>query len=714
MKYRLLRSPASQEVRLHRSGYAGGALALMMFALLRRMDGGFGREAITSRYYDVQASQLLKLRWDMPQQLLGVEGFRTGSKWYMYFGPVPSFLRMPMIAIRPSLTGHLGTVMMFIALAVALFAITRLVTRIRSLVRGQDSPVVSSELWSIAIFVFGCGAASTLFFLGTEPWVYHEALMWGVAFTMAAFASILAFIIDRRTKSLLLASLFATAAILSRGPVALGVVAALGLLAAGALFRKSRVWFGLDADASPLRLVASLGLAAWVPMAAFATINYIKFGSLFDLPNSRQSISLVNPNRQAVLASNGGGLFSLRYLITNVAQYVRPDALRLNRLFPFITFPPLANNFGGHLYDTIEPTSSIPSSMPALALLALVGIAVVIWPRSPFRSNSVSLRAILLGSLIGPLVTLTLAYIAQRYIADVIPFLVICGALGMWCVFHWSADRKVARRVLGSFFLALTIGGFIVNLGLAIDYRYLNPFVAEGPRLSAFVSDQYRIDRKWNHGKTPNVIRVDKMPTEVQKRATVAILSGCSGVYWSSGEYWSAIARTRATGLHDFTLRFPAVDSPTWLPVLVAGDAEGSQTLAVQLRGDRRLTFGLRTVRPEKWRHFNEKAGWVRGVTVRYEPGRTYHMRVILDQNNGAVRMSINAADGTTIPASRAFFVPGHLELTPRQVKEYVIPYSQVTIGRNDLGAWTEPRFRGSIVESQPKYLPKICSILDE
>jgi hypothetical protein len=703
------RSPSRS---LRRAGDIGGLGALIVFLAFRHSDGGFGRGALTSSFYDVQAQRLLDLRWDMPKWLLGVEGFRTGSKWYMYFGPTPAFVRMPLMAVRPGLTGHLSTVMMAVALTIAMLATSRLMTRIRGLVR-DDAAVTTGELVANGIFVFGCGAASTLLFLGNQPWVYHEALLWGVGLTLAAYANTLAFVVDRRPRSIVFAAALGVAAVLARGPVALGVVAAFGLLACASLNGRTRRWFGLEGLDRPVRSAIGLAAAAVAPIVGFAYVNYVKFASLFALPNDRQQISLVNPNRIAVLASNGGGLFAPKYVLTNVVQYLRPDALRFQRLFPFVGLPPLAHNFGGHLYDTIEPTVSIPASMPLLTALAAIGIVVAIRPGTRYSRAAAPLRAILIAAVIGPAVTLTLAYIAQRYIADVIPFLVIAAALGFWVAFEWSSARIGARRGLTAGLVALTLFGLVVNLGLGINYRYLHPFIDESPRLTSFVNYQYRMDRRWRSGTPPDVVRVAALPRRAGPRSTVAVVGDCDGVYWSTGAHWFALGRTTATRQYDFSVRFPAAERSTWLPVLVAGPGGRSQTLAARIRPGNRLTFGLRTEGGARWRHFNERSGWVTGATAKYEPGREYLLRAILDPNNGTVRMTIDVPDRTLNPVSRAFFVPGHLELTQDQVNRYVRPYDEISVGSNTFGAWTEPMFTGTLRQLAPRRSPSICKVLE-
>src|SRR4029079_1905943 len=75
------------------------------------------------------------------------------------------------------------------------------------------------------------GGGSVVLFLANRPFVYHEAILWGIALSLAAYDQITAYSLAPNGRRLIWASLLATGAFLSRGSIGLGPVVALALLA---------------------------------------------------------------------------------------------------------------------------------------------------------------------------------------------------------------------------------------------------------------------------------------------------------------------------------------------------------------------------------------------------------------------------------------------------------------------------------------------------
>jgi hypothetical protein len=679
----------------------GGALAVLAFILLRRVDGGYGHGTLTGSFYDVQAKQLLKLRWDMPRDLLGVEAFRTGSKWYMYFGPFPAFLRMPVMAVAPGLAGHLSTVSMTIAFVIGLIFTSRLSWTVRGFVRGVGAPVERLDQWATGLFVFGVGTGSVLFFLGSEAWVYHEAALWGAVLAIGGFDFLLRYVARLRTLDLVFAALLTACAILSRPPVAMGPAIAMGIIAVATLFRRTRPWVGMRDEVDVRRVVPYLLVAAAVPIVAFAVVNYIKFGSPFSLPNSRQLFSLKNPHRKLVLQANGGSLFGFKFVPTSLLQYLRPDALSFQSLIPGISFPARARNIGGLHFDTIEPTSSIPSSMPALTLLALGGIFGTLRPPKVVGTTLAALRAPLVGALLGASVTLTLSYIAQRYLTDFVPFIVVGAAAGLWMLVRWLSTRARLIVPVVTGFAVLVFAAGVINTSLAVDYHYLNDFVGESKELGNFVETQYAVHKDFPGGDAPNVTQGDELPYPVLGRGQVFVVGDdCDGVYWSSGYRWMNVGRSRDTGLYRLRAQFDPVDEPTWQPLVVRGEPGRLQVTAAQVLPNNRVRFGFWSQGKDRLPHGEQIDGFFAGETTRFDPNETYTIDVIMDSNNGRVGVARKDFGG-------AFFFD-QIELTVAQLDKYVFPTDRVVIGKNDDGAPTTPTFLGRL-EELPNREPAIC-----
>ncbi len=457
----------------------------------------------------------------MPANILTIEGIRTGSRTDMYYGPVPAFLRIPVLVFTHRLDGRLTQPSLLIGFLLALTFVALLCWRIRGMVRGP-ADLRRSECLLTAALIVVIGLGSILFFLGSTAQVYEEAEMWGAAFTLGAFFSLLGFLERPVAGRLVSTGVFATLAMLTRGSVGAGPLVALALVASVYLLawsatrlerlepaaRRTVRTLGVRLADRPGRFSIGLIAATAVPLALYAAVNDVKFGSLFNIPVTRQVFSMENAHRQAVLASNGGSLFGLKFLPTNMLQFVRPDALAVTRLFPWLFFPGKALVLGNVLYDSRDWTSSVTACMPALFILAVVGIVKVYKPGSGSRTGTrtdtdtdtgtvceapgvATLRLPLVGAAAGTYGILTIAFIAQRYLADAMPFLLLAGLVGWHVVIRRVATIAPVARAVGAVLLVvLALFGLWATFSLSLFYqRELGPLVS--------------IPRARRHGRVP-------------------------------------------------------------------------------------------------------------------------------------------------------------------------------------------------------------------
>lgn len=464
-----------------------GALAATLLFAWTITGGSFDfsrRVSFGDDFYDVQARRLFDGHWDMPLDVVAVEGYRHDGKLYMYFGPVPAFLRMPLLAATDVGDGELTHEWMVAAFAVALAALGSLAWRIRRFVRG-DVALGAMEAAAIGFGAFAIGAGSTLLYLGSGPWVYHEAILWGVAFSLAAFAALLAWVERPRWWVLGLAALFTALAVGSRLTVALGPVVALTMLGAVVVISRAWPWFrrrvapvtGLDDGAISLPVAGALTAAAAVPIALYAWLNSTKFGTLFSVPYEHQLLNRVQRNRPQVLRVNHNSLFRLDAIPTALYQYFRPDAIGFRAEFPWVQFPSWKPTvFNGLLYDHLDRTSSIPASMPLLLGLGLIGIVVIaIARRRGDRANASALRVPALAALVAFVPSLAFIFLTQRYLGDAVPFLVLVALAGFFAVVAWTAGLRGRARILGGVAAALIVAvagfGVLANFGMARDWQ---------------------------------------------------------------------------------------------------------------------------------------------------------------------------------------------------------------------------------------------------
>lgn len=691
---------------------AAGLSAVFFVGILLLSGVNFRSNSYTTRFYVVQAQSFLDMRWNVPLDVLGLEGFRHSGLWFMYYGPFPALLRLPTELLRPGLSPLLTQAAMFAAWAVAMSATADLCWRIRCLVRDEEAPVTRLERWAVGGFLFSVGAGSVLIFLASQAWVYHEAELWGTALAIASFDLILAYLMKPSKRLLIFASVLATFSICSRASVGLGPVAALGLLAVASIATPTQHLFGVTTETRRRWLRAfAIGAACFIPLAIYSYTNWAKFGTLFVFPTDQQLMSKINPHRRDFLEKSGGSYFGLQFIPTTLWTYLRPNGLGLRSLFPWVTFPGASRVFGGATFDAMEPTSSLTSSMPLLSILAAFGF-VAAWFRSWGGAHLKKLRAPLLGAIVSGLAVLPFGYIAQRYLTDFFPLLILSGIVGLHIILRWSASsttsiRKVqwAWRILG----AALLFSVVINVALAIDYHWTTPWVRED-QVAQLVETQYRVQREIPGGTAPYVERGRHLPWPPLPRGTTFVVGDCDGVYWSQGivpslawSPWMGLARTRSTGEYNFDVRFKESSEQTIEPLVVRGEPGRLQSLVVIVSSNK-AQFGFVSEGHENLPHGPRTAdGFFMSLPVSIKPGQNYRMRVVMDPENGKIVVFLD---------DKLVFHFYQLELTPRQSSEFIFPTSKVAIGVNPGKGPIAPKFLGEIKEVQSQR-PTICDLVD-
>jgi hypothetical protein len=652
--------------RFRRAAAAGGLLAAPLFywvATAGRLDP-FHAEPF-GNLYDIQARSLLHGRWSVPRNQVAFEGFRVHGKTYLYFGPVPAILRMPILAITHSLDGRLTQISMLVAFALALVFFARLSWRIRGLVRGA-APVSTLELWAVGASVFLIATGSVVLFLGSRAVVYHEAELWVIAFALGAYDAVLEFLDRPSLRAVVLVAVWSGLAFLTRGSVGAGPVLALGLiltavvlrhLAAGlsagrptrrALEAPARVLAVPEAAGRPA-LLAPLAGAIAVPVALYVYANEVRLGTPFSVPFSKQIYTQVSAVRRHALAANGGSLFGLKFVPTQLLQMLRPDALRFQSLFPWVTFPRAATVVGHVTFDTRDWSSSFPSSMPLLAVLTVVGIGVVATHRrndGRAGRSPAALRALLLGALVGGLITVTIAYVANRYLADFLPGIILASLVGL----YWLLDvvarrprRSWTRPAISSVLVLAAVASLWINFALAIDYQRLL-FPAQGTERVGFIGFQQHVDR-WIPGGPRGKVRTGRDLPARGSFAELFIVGRCGGLYWSDSRQWFAIERANPTGFFRLRVVFPSARFP---PEELAsiGSARDRNRLLVELLTPTRAQFSV------------ESGGLTALVSkpVVVRPGRANVVDAVLDSRLRAAQVSFN---GHVLLAAPATLVPG-------------------------------------------------------
>jgi hypothetical protein len=346
------------------------------------------------RFYEGQATAILHGHLDVPRSAIGDEAIVVGGRDYGYYGIAPALLRVPVMAFMDG-SPYLAPwyyLLAFTLEAVALVGIAR--------------SLGLAILWQ-CIFVAVVLVGSMNLSLAQRTFVYEEAILWGVTFSLLAVWALLEVLDDGSGWWGGMAALSAGLAILSRPTVGAGAVA--GVAAVG-LVRRS--W--------PLAAGAATAVAAYV------CVNEAKFGTALGPPFARALNFRADPVRLALVRV---GPIDPRYLLTNLLQYLRPDTVVLGGRFPWVAYrmPALhaVTLVGIGRLDNVDPVSSLTVTAPALVLLTVVGVVVAGRDR----------RVLLAALAFGPLLTCMSFDEAQRFLGDFVPLLALGGAIGLaWAI----------------------------------------------------------------------------------------------------------------------------------------------------------------------------------------------------------------------------------------------------------------------------------------
>ncbi len=130
--------PSPAALRRLRTAWAIGAVPVVAVYTWLLMVGSWAplQRQYFDDFFDHQTRALFDGRWDVPPEVVGFEGFLVDGRTYIYFGPFPSLLRMPVMAVTDRFDGRLTTLSMMLAMAVLAVFAHRLNVTVRRFVRG--------------------------------------------------------------------------------------------------------------------------------------------------------------------------------------------------------------------------------------------------------------------------------------------------------------------------------------------------------------------------------------------------------------------------------------------------------------------------------------------------------------------------------------------------------------------------------------------------
>jgi hypothetical protein len=422
------------------------------------------------RFYDAQALSLLHGRLDVPPQAIGFEAFVFENKYYGYFGIAPAVLRIPFVLLLGDLNGLASRSMIFMACCTNLICAYGILFAVRS-PRAELTPNIR-VLHSL--FIICAGVGSTNIYLMSRSFVFHEAIMWASAFALASTWSLIRYQQTSNLRFLLIASGFAIFSFHSRPTSGFGAVLALAIVA---LIVFSRV-FGFRKEAQLEHGFIAL-MAVCVAIGTYCLVNYAKFRTFDGIPLRYYQLHMQNPERMRI---TGAKQLHLANISTTLVNYFGWRGFEVKADFPWLYMIHEATVIGRPAIDVVEPFSSVPVSMPALALLAGVG-AVSVFHRSSEVACAARLPAATLW--IGGAVVLLTVGITERYLHDFYPALILCAALGIARIETWRIRTPIIVGIA-----ILSVASVALNCAFAIVHQRAAPWGVPVAKRAQFIDWQ--------------------------------------------------------------------------------------------------------------------------------------------------------------------------------------------------------------------------------
>jgi hypothetical protein len=479
-----------------------------------------------NNFYELQARAMFHGHLWLANGSLGIEAFIHAGRQYTYFGLFPSLVRMPILLFTSSLDGKLTDPYIFAAwLLTALFA-SLLLWRVRMLVRGPAS-MGWAETVSYGILLATILGGSVFMILASEPDVFQEDLAWSICLTVGSLFALLG-VMERPSRArVIVAFVFIFCANLDRVTTGLACVGA-AILIAG--------WFWLARGGEQRRWALPMLGVGLVPLVVGCAVNYAKFGVPIGVSNFDQVFTHVNAYRRKFLAANHNAEYGTAFLPTTLLAYLRPDGIRFTDVFPFITLPAVPPRaLGGVLFDRRYRTASLPSSMPLLFLLSCWGVITSYRPKSVGRAALA--RIPLLASALAAAALFVWGYIAPRYLADFVPFLVVASAVAMADIWRRLATRPRPRRVTVLAVIGV-LGLFSIVANVAMSVTPNEEWNTNEVR--HYVAVQKAISDVTGHPLNADVRRGSSLPGWAPADQ-LYVVGDCNGLYLSNGEDFSTV-----------------------------------------------------------------------------------------------------------------------------------------------------------------------------
>jgi hypothetical protein len=389
---------------------------------------------ILSEAYDSQAEHFLRGDVGVDGNAIGHEAMVVNGKTRMYFGPFPAFVRMPLNYLYPSGRGSWSRITGFCAGMIALVAFTGLVGM------ALRSSQLSSRWrnWIGNACVVGFAFGSPLLLLLGNLSIYGEAVIWGLAWSLAAvYCACRSRTAEGAplTRSLLAFSFCAGGALLSRVTFGAPFLLIAPLLALR-LLRQDRV-----------RNLAALFLPLGAALLFYILLSYAKFGNF----QGASFDHYVNTAQREFTQKHG--FYRLERVPYSFADYFFLRYPEFQRVPPFLKATWHNYNYPALYAMPFTETQSSLLWYSSWALLG-TGIGVVILLR--LRTSDWVDRAIAVIFFVQAIAIMSVPGIIPRYAAEFYPLFV-------FALLFFLRDAHATLFRLRYLFIGLVVVSVVIN-----------------------------------------------------------------------------------------------------------------------------------------------------------------------------------------------------------------------------------------------------------
>jgi hypothetical protein len=394
--------------------------------------------------FDSQAEHFLRGNVNVDGEAIRWEAMIVNGQSRMYFGPFPALLRIPLNLIYPEGRGAWSRISGFLAGELALFAFAGLIsTALRA------SPLsLRAQNWLGGACLVGFVFATPLLFLLGNLSIYNEAIIWALAWSIAA----LFFAWRCRNAGARVAiipfagfSLCSAAALLSRLTYGAPLVLIAGLMILQLILEKR------------FRLLAPLLIPLGIGIACYLFLSYARFGNFAGLNYD----DYINPVHREF--AHKYGVFQLARLPYSAADYFGLRFPAFQSQAPFLRAD-RHPYFHPRFYSTPVSETYLPVTWTATWLLAgAIGGIVCLFQKNGADLFERGTAAAFACQSIG---ILSFYALSQRYSVDLYPFLIFCFLLFLRDGRRWlqpSAPVLIALVVLSGIVNSLATVSWLVG-----------------------------------------------------------------------------------------------------------------------------------------------------------------------------------------------------------------------------------------------------------